>query len=163
MKPILLSIFLKIIILILLIPILYKIIILGSALPKTIIEKYGEYEENYKNIQYLILAATVAKNEADSEVISIETGKSSNITKAEKNLEIAHNAIKIAFNIFHNLYSIEKSSLFSPIPLSSLLSLPPPPPLPLDDPPSSALTCPITEDPISMLQALQHKMLKELK
>jgi len=105
MKTIILSIFIKIIIVILLIPVLYKIIVLGSDLPKVIIEKYGANANDNNNIQYLILAAKVAKNEADIAVNLIETAKSSNFRNTEEKLLIAHSAIKNAFNVFHNLYS----------------------------------------------------------
>ena len=89
---------------------------MGSNLPKIIIEKYivNENENDIGNIQLLILAATAAKEEANKVVTLIENRQISNIIDAEQKLKNAHNAVNIAFNIYHKLYS-------SPIIISDIL------------------------------------------
>ena len=97
-------------------------IVMGSNLPKIIIEKYivneneneNENENDVGNIELLILAATAAKEEANKVVTLIENRQISNIIDAEQKLKNAHNAVNIAFNIYHKLYS-------SPIIISDIL------------------------------------------
>ena len=172
---------------------------MGSNLPKIILEKYivnendneneneNENENDIGNIQLLILAATAAKEEANKVVTLIENRQISNIIDAEQKLKNAHNAVNIAFNIYHKLYS-------SPIIISDILfednitslepheypkpdfssSLPSPvvevvreeqPELQSQSQPQPQPQVPISEvieNPISILQSLQETVLQTM-
>jgi len=94
------SIFIKIIIIFALIFIVYKI---NNMSENVVIEKY---EDNVnENIQILISAANIAKDDADNAANNINT-QSTNIISAFQNaedkLKNAHNLVNIAFNLAYS-------------------------------------------------------------
>ena len=101
-------------------------------LPPPIIEKYEKNSKynliiDNEKIQMLIFAANIAKDNVSNAADKIDISQPSNIKNiaiqnAETKLQIAYNAVKIAYNILYKLYLIPEPSQPSQPSQSDLLA-----------------------------------------